>query len=279
MVDAKASGLATRLESLPSRLFSLPESARPAAALEELGLIHLMAEAYRRQETLPAGLKADVRQTIGWSVTREALLADASAIRVRGAWRVVAALSEVQPDRLRRLETWLWLERLPEGVENAPRFAVLIDFVPVATGAASGGYSVGDRIEAELVFYPSAMPLRAQISQSLTGAQASNAPLDLPGQSLAQAYELYEHALCAQPWLGAWPFTIHKARVRRHESQLFLCESDETAAALALPLWPAQFADASPLLSLAKLDAVGLWDGYRFTLCWAETELGRWVNA
>jgi len=279
MVDAKASGLATRLESLPSRLFSLPESARPAAALEELGLIHLMAEAYRRQETLPAGLKADVRQTIGWSVTREALLADASAIRVRGAWRVVAALSEVQPDRLRRLETWLWLERLPEGVENAPRFAVLIDFVPVATGAASGGYSVGDRIEAELVFYPSAMPLRAQISQSLTGAQASDAPLDLPGQSLAQAYELYEHALCAQPWLGAWPFTIHKARVRRHESQLFLCESDETAAALALPLWPAQFADASPLLSLAKLDAVGLWDGYRFTLCWAETELGRWVNA
>lgn len=279
MVDAKASGLATRLESLPARLFSLPESARPSAALEELGLIHLMAAAYRRQETLPAGLKADVRQTMGWSVTREALTADASALRVRGTWRVVAAFSEVQPDRLRRLETWLWLEKLPEGMDGAPRFAALIDFVPVATGAASSGYSVGDRIEAELVFYPSAMPLRAQIVQSLSGAQATEATLDLPGQSLEDAFKVYEQALCVQPWLGTWSFSIKNARVRRHETQLFLCDGGDAASAIALPLQPAQFADASPLLSLEKLDAVGLWDGYRFTLCWAQTELGRWVNA
>jgi hypothetical protein len=88
-----------------------------------------------------------------------------------------------------------------------------------------------------------------------------------------------ERALCVQPWLPTWPFTIRKARVRRHESQLFLLDSSETAAAIVLPLRPAQFADASPLLNLANLDALGLWDGYRFTLCWAETELGRWVNA
>jgi len=65
LVDAKASGLATRLDNLPARLFSLPEPVRPTAALEELGLIHLLSAAYRRQETLPAGLKADVRQSIG----------------------------------------------------------------------------------------------------------------------------------------------------------------------------------------------------------------------
>jgi len=279
MVDAKVSGLATRLESLPARLFSLPESARPAAALEELGLIHLMAQAYRRQETLPAELKADVRRAIGWSMTRETLIADASAIRVRGAWRVVAAFSEVQPDRLRRLETWLWLEKPPEANPNAPRFAALIDFVPVATGAASGGYSAGDRFQAELVFYPSAMPFRAQILQSLSGAQSSDTPLDLPEQSLDDAYQSYERALCVQPWLGVWPFSIRNACVRRHESQLFLCDASETASAVALPLQPAQFADAGPLLTLEKLDAVGLWDGYRLNLCWAQTELGRWVKA
>lgn len=278
MVDAKASGLATRLESLPLRLFSLPESARPTAAMEELGLIHLMAQAYRRQETLAALLKADVRQAIGWSVTREALLADASAMRMRGAWRVVAVFSEVQPDRLRRLETWLWLEKPPEENQSATRFAVLIDFVPVATGAASGGYSVGDRIEAELVFYPSAIPSRAQILQSLSGAQASDAPLELPEQSLNDAYQSYERAMCVQPWLGAWPFSIRNARVRRHETQLYLCDSGEAASAIALPLQPAQFSDASPLLNVEKLDAVGLWDGYRLNLCWAQTELGRWVN-
>jgi hypothetical protein len=177
------------------------------------------------------------------------------------------------------METWLWLEKPAEGIEGASRFAALIDFVPVATGAASSGYSVGDQIEAELAFYPSAMPLRAQIVQSLSGAQATDAALDLPGQSLEDAFKAYEQALCVQPWLGTWPINVQNARVRRHETQLFLCDAGETATAIALPLQPVQFADASPLLSLERLDAVGLWNGYRFTLCWAQTELGRWVNA
>jgi hypothetical protein len=51
------------------------------------------------------------------------------------------------------METWL----CNEDVVAAQRFAVLIDFVPVATGAAVAGYSVGDRFAAELVLYPSAM--------------------------------------------------------------------------------------------------------------------------
>jgi hypothetical protein len=237
-----------------------------------------MGAAYRRQETLPAGLQADIRQALGWSVTREALLGDASAARGLGVWRVVAAFSDVQADKLRRLETWLWLEKAAEQTESVPRFAALIDFVPVATGAASSGYSVGDRIEAELVFYPSAMPLRAQIVRSLSGAQATDATLDLPVQTLEDAFKVYEQALCVQPWLGTWPFTIRNARVRRHEAQLYLCDASEVATAIALPLQLAQFADASPLLSLERLDAVGLWNGHRFTLCWAQTELGRWVN-
>jgi hypothetical protein len=279
LVDAKASGLATRLENLPARLFSLPEAIRPMAAIQELGQVHLLAAAYRRQnanqDALPPGLKADVRQAIGWSVSREALLDDTDAVRVRARWCVVAALSEVQPDRLRRLETWLWRETELE----APRFAVLIDFVPVATGAASGGYSVGDRVEAELVFYPSAVPLRAQIVQLFSGAASSDEPLALPGYNLAEAYRSYEQAMLQQPWLGAWPVCVRGARVRRQGSQLFLCDSDERAAPLALPLLPAQCSLASPLLNIAKLDAIGLWDGYYLTLCWAQTELGRWVNA
>ncbi len=279
LVDAKASGLASRLESLPTRLFSLPEAVRPAAAIQELGQIHLISAAYRRQsedaETLPAGLKADVRQVIGWSISREALLADSDALRVQAMWRVVATQSEVQPDRLRRLETWLWRET----EQDAPRFAVLIHFVPVATGAASSGYSVGDCVEAELVFYPSAIPMRAQIERSLSGAVASDDGLQIPEQSLSDAYRSYEEAMQLLPWIDAFPLCIRGARVRRHGTQIFLCNSAEAAEPLALPLMPAQFSLAAPLLSLDKLDAIGLWNGYSFTLCWAQTELGRWVSA
>lgn len=141
LVDAKASGLASRMDGLSSRLFSLPEAMRPMAAVEELGQLHLLAEAYRRQEELEPALKAAVRQAVGWTVSKEDLLEDATAKRVQGAWRVIGVRNEVQPDRLRRIETWLRLEE--DGT-----FALLMDFVPVATGAASGGYVVGETLEA-----------------------------------------------------------------------------------------------------------------------------------
>jgi len=272
LVDAKAPGLATRLDALPTRLFTLPEPARPVAAIQELGQMVLLAEAYRRQTVLPPQLAADVRQAAGWSVTREALLADEAALRVHGIWHVVAALSEVQPDRLRRVETWLWREAADD---TAPRFALLLDFIPVATGAASSGYMTGDRIEAELIFYPSAKPLRAQIVRTVGGAQHATADLELASASLDSAYAGYEQALAELPWLGAWPLAFRGARVRRNGEALFLCSEDN---GVALPLLEAQVALALPLAGLHTLDGIALWNGYHATLCWAQTALGRWVN-
>jgi hypothetical protein len=109
LVDAKAPGLASRLDGLPSRIYSLPEHSRPIAAVEQLGQLHLIAEAYRRQESLSPALRADVRREVGWTQSRESLLAEEGALSVSAAWRVIGTVGEVQPDKLRRLETWLWL--------------------------------------------------------------------------------------------------------------------------------------------------------------------------
>jgi SWIM zinc finger len=161
LVDAKAPGLAGRLDALPTRLFTLPGPVRPSAAIRELGQLHLISQAYRRASEIPELLVADARQAVGWSVTREALLNDSEAVRVDAEWRVFAVLSEAQADRLRRVETWLWRQ---SGADGMPQCAVLIDFIPISTGAAAGGYLVGDQIEAELSFYRSTIPLRAQIN-------------------------------------------------------------------------------------------------------------------
>lgn len=262
LVDAKASGLATRLDALPARLYALPDIARPQAAVEELGLMHLLAEAYRHQDSLPPALKDDVRQTVGWNITREALLSDTGAERVTATWQVFAARSEVQPDRLRRIETWLY---------GAGRFAVLIDFVPVATGAAMGGFAAGDRFDAELVYYPSSVPLRALLAVQ-SGGSAPGAILDLPDQNLDVALAAYEAALALKPWLGDYPLAFRGARLRRSGERLYL-----SGASVILPLGMAQAADAWPLLRLETFDGVGLWDGRTFTLCWADTAMGRWM--
>lgn len=271
LVDAKASGLAGRLDSLPTRLFTLPGPARPSAAIRELGQVYLISQAYRRASDLSKSLAEDARQAVGWSVTREALLNDSEALRVNGEWLVFAVLSEAQPDRLRRVETWLWRQ---SAGDDTPRCAVLIDFVPISTGAAAGGYLVGDQIDAELCFYRSTIPLRAQITKLTRGAEQSSQPLTLPSGRLGVSYANYERALAWLPWLGTIPLSFQSSSVRREGEQLYL-HDDESG--LSLPLHPSQTNYALPLASLDRIDGIGLWNGYEFTLAWAETELGRWL--
>lgn len=272
LVDAKASGLASRAEALPGRLFALPENLRGPAAVEELGQLHLLAEAYRRRQELPPDLQADVRREVGWSQSREALLADESAIRATGRLRVVATLSEVQPDRLRRLETWLWRENVTDG----PHFAVLLDYVPVATGPARSPYTIGERLEATLAYYPSPVPLRAQLAAVTVPAHACAEPLVLE-DSLAGQLDAFDHALSAKPWIRAWPMAFCNARLRRNGESFFVCAADDLA--VALPLTASQATKAAPLLSLDRFDGVGLWNGYSLRLSLAQTQLGRWEDA
>jgi SWIM zinc finger len=273
LVDAKASGLAARLDALSARLFTLPGPARPVAAIRELGQVHLISQAYRRASELPELLAADARQAVGWSTTREALLNDPEALRVHGKWRVFAVLSEAQPDRLRRVETWLWRQ---SAGDETPQCAVLVEFVPVSTGAAAGGYLVGDQIDAELCFYRSTFPLRAQITTLKKGAEQSSEPLALPDERLSVSYGNYERALAQLPWLGTIPLPFRVASVRRNGEQLYLYDDESE---LSLPLDPSQATHALPLVSLDRIDGIGLWNGYEFTLAWAETQLGRWVRS
>ena len=272
LVDAKTPGLASRLDGLPNRVYSLPEHARPIAAVEQLGQLHLIAEAYRHQESLSIEMRADVRREVGWTQPRESLLDEEGTLCVSGSWRVVGTVSEVQPDKLRRLETWLWREESAEG----PRAAVLLDFVPVVSGQTKGAYRTGERITATLVFYPSARPLRALIKEMTISTQECNADLGLSEDDLANAYAGYEDALATIPWINMWPLRFREARVRRNGENLFACsaENDE----VALPIMANQANAVSPLLAIEKFDGFGLWDGYTFRLCFAQTPLGRWVS-
>lgn len=217
-------------------------------------------------------LAADVRQAVGWSVSRETLLNDSAALRVNASWRVFAVVSEAQPDRVGRVETWLWRENDAHGM---PQCAVLIDFAPIS-GAAAAGYLVGDQIDAELSFYRSTIPLRAQITTLKRGAEQTSEPLTFPDERLSTSYAKYEHALAQLPWLGTIPLSFRAASVRRNGEQLYLYDEE---SGLSPPMHTSQANHVSPLASLDRIDGIGLWNGYEFTLAWAETQLGRWMRS
>jgi hypothetical protein len=271
LVDAKASGLAGRVEQLPAALFAQPEPQRPEFLVEKLAELHLIAESYRRQAELPPALRADVRQTVGWTLGKDALVGEPEALRIRDRFMVVATVNEVQPDKLRRLECWL--ARLGEG--EGPRFAVLIDFMPVSLGSVGNPHAPGEEFFAELLFFPSAAPLRAVIMEkSASSPRPERWPV--PAHGVAGALADYEATLARQPWLGTWPMAVANATLARQGDDLVLTEGPEGAC---LPLAPDPDDLALPLLGVNGIDVFGLWDGRRLALKLAETPLGRWVAA
>ena len=248
----------------------MPEAQRLDFLVGTLGELHLMAEAYRRQDRLPAALRADIRLAIGWTQSREALLEDAEAPRLRARWMVLATVNEVQPDKLRRLETWLY--RIGDG--DGPPVAVLIDFMPVSLGSVKNTYAPGEAFEAELCFYPSGAPLRAIVATQFGGAE-QEPRWAAPAEGIAAALDRYEAALGARPWLGDWPLAMQGTAVTRVAGGFVLTSSDGTT----LPLLAKEDDRLLPLVGLAGLDSFGLWDGRHFDLKYAETPLGRWVGA
>lgn len=262
LVDAKAGGLAARVDAIPARLFQFPEEQRAIMAVRELGGLHLLASAYLRQAEIPELLREDVRQAVGWNMARDAVLSASGSRHCEGTWTVVLSRSQVQPDKLRRNETWLLC-----GDEHA----VLVDYVPVSTGASSGGFAAGERMQAELAYYPSAVPQRALILRAGPVTPDDEAPLDLQRKTLSETYSQYEKALAAKPWLEDYPLVFTNAVVRVRGGSLHL-----VSEGLSLPVSPSQGDAAWPLADCGALDGVGIWNGSHIHLAMVETSLGRW---
>jgi hypothetical protein len=268
LVDAKAPGLAALVDEIPQTLLSLPEPMRTPYLVETLGGLHLLACAYRNQESLPPGLREDVRRLIGWTVERASLLADPASLRGEAVWRVVGQRSEIRPDGLRSFETWLAACDRPES--GIPGFALLLDFAPVSAGPIASPFEVGEAFRAGLVFYPSAAPLRAVIASRLPGP-VEDAVLH-GAASLAEALDAYDAVLAVQPFAGTRPLAVSGARIEDGRDGLVLTDA---AGAIALPFRRSQETEILPLAG-NEITAVGLWDGRFFSLLAAETPLGPW---
>ena len=137
--------------------------------------------------------------------------------------------SVTQVDRLERIETWLYrLSDRPE--DHAPRFALILDFIPVAMRHNSTLLSVGETFEACLIFYASAAPLRAIIeTKQASLAQSSNpeflwqqhhaTPTPQSTSDPSQASSLpdlqrhFPSLLAKQPWIDQWPYALNDVQL------------------------------------------------------------------
>ncbi|HEY9784704.1 MAG TPA: SWIM zinc finger family protein [Candidatus Obscuribacterales bacterium] len=242
LVDCQAPGLARLVRDcagIPSTGEGWQER-----LLEELGSLYLIVEAYGRLSSLPADLQRDVKSIIGFTVNQDELL---KSDGIKDTWEIVGQRVE-QEDRLRVQRTWLY-------GRNSKRWALVINF---AHGMAvmDSSLVIGNAIDAELVFFPAALPLRA-----LVKSKFAEQPLtDMTAVGVSAALEAYAHALARNPWLERFPMALSRVTPRYdHDGGWWLI--DETAAGLKMTVLPMSAWQMMALGGGKSISVFGEWDG------------------
>ncbi len=247
MVDAQAPGLARRLRGWPGLLASGEHWAD--RVLEEAGTLQWLLNGAAQLETLPDGLRASVRAAIGWTTTEQELLADPKAERCTDRWQIVGQRIE-EEEKLRAQRTWLV-------GEESRRAALCLSF---AAGNRPLDVSLlpGTATEAELVFYPSAAPLRALVGTRHGGSRAFSEPVACA--HFEEAADRTAGWLAGDPWLECAPWLVQSCLPCEYEGRW--CLRDATGGIVPLAK---RLANPWPLIAAsggAPVAVFGEWDGH-----------------
>jgi hypothetical protein len=243
LVDAQAGALAERVRRLGGIALSRSDD-WVESLLEELGLLQLLLSASRRSEELPQALRADVRSLVGFTVSREEVLAGE---QLRDRWAVTGRVVD-EDGRLRVQRVWLC------GLESG-RSALVLTFA--ATGQPLDVSLVaGSVVDATLAFYPSAIALRAIVAQQ----HAEPVPFaPVVAASVAAALAERAQALALQPWMGRFPARLREV-VPISEGQRWLA-AETSGDAIALECAPSDGWRLRSLSGGRPLMLFGEWRG------------------
>jgi hypothetical protein len=245
LVDAQAPGIAGRVRQLAGITGIGPDW--PDRLLGKLGRIALLTQAYRQSDRLDPLLYQDVRQLIGWNISKEELMATGE--KVTDEWYTVGQW-DYEENSLRVQHTWLLGAR-------TRRSALILQFSAMGR-PYNETFLCGTRQMGDVYFYPGAAGIRGLL---ITREEESAPIRDLP-----MGAETIEEFLGSQAEiLGRHPWQEHFLLALRGAIPVFAEASDtwyicdQTGAALPLR-------KAGPWLLLAlsggeTVGFVGEWDG------------------
>ena len=255
MIDAQAPGLAAMLRELSD--INYYQEAWPSQCLEQLSRIYLAAKGYQNIDTLSPDLQQDIRTMIGFPQSQEALKAMPG---VQDHWFVLG--KEVsQEEQLTVERNWLY------GLHTGQHALILQFYVrsqqPTFTALP------GMIIDAELVFYPSALPLRAIVKHQLGNKDRSTVHGLANWQEVVQQQTQFNSR---QPFGTQYPFIVDHLHAVQHAGEWFLQDAAGQRMQLAPPftgLWKwLAISGGAPL----QTAVVGKGNSYRLLGAWNRNE-------
>jgi hypothetical protein len=190
MVDAQAPGVAGMLRSIPAEFATV---GWPSRVLEQLGALHLLIQAQRRLDELPADLAASVRARIGYPVSKSEVLALPGVV---DHWYAVGMVDTAEY-RLDTRRVWLY------GAASG-RWAVITSFAPPG-GFLDDTVLAGYLLHAQLHFYPGSGQFRALLGEQTTAKAGPTMP---PAESFAEVCARFAQLTAADPWAARMPAVI-----------------------------------------------------------------------
>ncbi|MDB6154004.1 MAG: zinc finger, domain protein [Chthoniobacteraceae bacterium] len=244
MVDAQAPGIARRLRGFPG-LFASGDGWADRT-LEEAGALQWLLHGFAHLDTLPDGLRASVRNAIGWNVAEQELTANKP---VRDHWQVAGQIVE-EEEKLRVQRTWLIGEKTRQPALSLS-FAAMNQALDVSLIA-------GTVFEADLTYYPS--PLRALVGERHGEPRPLKNPAGAAHANFSEALDQTASFLAIDPWLERTPWLVRDC--------LPLCVNEKwmlrDAAGALVPL-ARTFLNTWPLFAVsggAPINIFGEWNGH-----------------
>lgn len=256
LVDGKAQALASLLDELPALAMKMPGEERLELIIREFGKIQILLSAWRQSPQDP-----ELRRRIATSETRDTLFENPDALKVTSIWEVIGEDITTRRDGMVSQATWLM------NLAKGPRFAVLLDFFPASLGKRTSAFATGEQFDAELVFYPAKVPLRAVLGERkpIEGAPGAWPAINAEDDPLEPFLKAQDDA----PWSGALPLLLPEGRFLQDGKSVWWQSLDER---LSLPV---RNSLSRSITGLHLHGSVGVWDGLRVTMLCAQTDWGR----
>jgi hypothetical protein len=191
MVDAQASGLASMIRSLHGINFF--QEGWQTNFLDQLLRIYLVLEGFSRRSNLSRELQDEVMTLVGFAQSQEEVKAEDG---IRDDWFVLAKRID-KDDNLTTERIWLYGQK-------SKRYALILQFY-VKGQLPEVNLIPGSCMDAELVYFKGANPLRALMKQQIS-VTSETAIEGLKNWTETLAYTSLFHA--TNPWMNNLPVII-----------------------------------------------------------------------
>jgi hypothetical protein len=208
MIDAKAPGMATLVKAAGNLSFFREGWQNEFTDL--LVRMYLLIAGYANKEQVSPALLEDLRSNIGFTQSQEELRVQKG---VTDTWLVLGKQTE-EEDALTIERNWLY-------GTTTRKYALVLQFSamsqPMVLNLVPGMF-----LQAELVYYPSAQPLRALIKSQTT---TSNIPTVNGFKNWQEVAEMETTFNSVLPLSAARPFLLHQVTPVLYEGSWWLADS------------------------------------------------------